>query len=169
MKLSMLKFAKNIPDVAVTVLEVYNMVLAVKYFTVDSVLKVVKTYRSRPTAEKLLAAPQRALANKDKTENKNENKPENKNIKETKSMKKSTAFALFAFFAAAAAALVAAAAYLKKKEENLKDYEDMLYSDDYLADYMPKDEGCCCEDEGCECADEDCGDDDCCCDENPQE
>ena len=56
-----------------------------------------------------------------------------------------------------------------KKEENLKDYEDMLYSDDYLADYMPKDEGCCCEDEGCECADEDCGDDDCCCDENPQE
>ena len=163
MKLSLLKFAKNIPDVAVTVLEVYKMVLAVKYFTVDSMLKIVKAYRSRPIAEKLLAAPEKILADKTETEK------ENENIKENKVMKKTTAFALITFFAAAAGALVAVAAYLKKKEENLRDYEDMLYGDDYLADYMPKDDDCCCEDGDCCCADDDCGDDDCCCDENPQE
>ena len=83
-------------------------------------------------------------------------------------MKKSTIFALLTFVAAAIGALIAVTAYLKKKEQNLKEYEEMLVNEDYLADYMPGDDDCCCcEAEYCEeecCADECCEEG--CCAEN---
>ena len=80
-------------------------------------------------------------------------------------MKKSTIFALIAFAGAVIGALVAVAAYIKKKEENLKEYEEMLLNEDYLADYMPSEEGCCCcEAEYCEeeCHAEECCEEGCC-------
>ncbi len=73
-------------------------------------------------------------------------------------MKKSTIFAVIAFVAAVAGAMIAVSAYLKKKEQNLKEYEEMLFNEDYLADYMPKDEECCCCEEEFE--------EECCCEEN---
>lgn len=80
-------------------------------------------------------------------------------------MKKSTIFALLAFLAAAVGALIAVTAYLKKKEENLREYEEMLFNEDYLADYMPKDDDCCCcEDEEEFCCPEQ-AEGTCCCEE----
>ena len=151
-KFSIIKLAKTLPDVAVTALEVYKMVLSVKYITADSLLKAVKLYKNRQvsgkTAQVLPAAePQNEI----------------KNVKENTSMKKSTIVALFAFLAAAVAAVVAVAMYLKKKEENLREYEEMLFNEDYLADYMPKDDDCSCEEEFC-CEEE--AEGTCCCEEN---
>jgi len=83
-------------------------------------------------------------------------------------MKKSTIFALLTFIAAAVGALIAVAAYLKKKEENLREYEEMLFNEDYLADYMPKDDDCCCCEEEAEeeyCCPEQ-AEGTCCCDED---
>ena len=153
-KFSVLKLAKNVPDIAVTVLEVYKMVLSVKYVTADSILKGVKIYQKKQLSGQTAEVVQAV-----------ENKDEIKNVKENTSMKKSTLVALFAFLAAAVAAVVAVAAYLKRKEENLRDYEEMLFNEDYLADYMPKDDEdcCCCEDELCE--EEPCTEE-CCCEEN---
>jgi len=79
-------------------------------------------------------------------------------------MKKSTIFALLTFIAAAVGALIAVAAYLKKKEENLREYEEMLFNEDYLADYMPKDD-CCEETEEEYCCPEQ-AEGTCCCDED---
>lgn len=80
-------------------------------------------------------------------------------------MKKSCIFGLIAFLAAVAGVVVAVMMYLKKKEKNLAEYEEMLYSEDYLTDYMPKDE-CDC---GCEEAEEFCCPEEaegtCCCEE----
>ena len=78
-------------------------------------------------------------------------------------MKKSTIFALLAFIAAVAGAAIAVTAYLKKKEQNLKEYEEMLFNEDYLADYLPKDE-CCCEDEEFCCPEQ--AEGTCCCEED---
>jgi len=83
-------------------------------------------------------------------------------------MKKSTIFALLTFIAAAVGALIAVAAYLKKKEENLREYEEMLFNEDYLADYMPKDDDCCCCEEEEYCCPEQ-AEDTCCCEENPEQ
>ena len=83
-------------------------------------------------------------------------------------MKKSTIFAVIAFVAAVAGAMIAVSAYLKKKEQNLKEYEEMLFNEDYLADYMPKDDDCCCceeEEEFC-CPEQ--AEGTCCCEENEQ-
>lgn len=71
-------------------------------------------------------------------------------------MKKTCILGVVAFLAAVAGALVAVAVYLKKKEQNLAEYEEMLYSEDYLADYMPKEECECCCDECEEAAEEVC-------------
>ena len=68
-------------------------------------------------------------------------------------MKKSTLLALVAFLAAVAGALFVVAHYLKKKEADLEEYEDMLFNEDYLSDYLPKEEGCC--------------EEECCCEEAP--
>ena len=80
-------------------------------------------------------------------------------------MKKSCIFGLIAFLAAAAGVAVAVMMYLKKKEKNLAEYEEFLYSEDYLADYMPQDDcNCCSEAEFCEeeCCAEECCEEGCC-------
>ena len=137
-KFSVIKFAKNVPDIAVTALEIYKIILSVKYFAADNALKAVSLYRKKTAySEKQPVTSDNVQAN------------EINNDKENKSMKKSTAFVLIAFVAAAAGALVAVAAYLKKKEENLNEYEEMLFNEDYLSDYMPKDEDSCCFDDDC--------------------
>ena len=154
-KLSVLKIVKNVPDAAVSMLEIYKMILSVKYFAADSVLKGVKFYRER------LAADKTSTVNAEDVST-----DENNNVKENTSMKKSTIFALIAFFAAAAGAMIAVTAYLKKKEQNLKEYEEMLFNEDYLADYMPKDEDCCCEEEFC-CEEQ--AEGTCCCEEENEQ
>ena len=156
-KLSVLKIVKNLPDAAVGMLEIYKTVLSVKYFAADSLLNGVKFYRNNFTARK--TSPDTGeVAN-----------VENINVKENTSMKKSTIFALIAFLAAAAGALIAVTAYLKKKEENLREYEEMLFNEDYLADYMPKDEDCCCcEDEEEFCCPEQ-AEGTCCCEEESEQ
>ena len=56
----------------------------------------------------------------------------------------------------------------QKKEKNLREYEEMLFNEDYLADYMPKDDDCCCcEDEEEFCCPEQ-AEGTCCCEENEQ-
>ena len=153
-KLSVLKIVKNVPDAAVGVLEIYKMILSVKYFAADTVLKGVNIYRSKAASGNTASVKDEEL----KT-------VENNNVKENTSMKKSTIFALLAFLAAAVGALIAVTAYLKKKEENLREYEEMLFNEDYLADYMPKDDDCCCcEDEEEFCCPEQ-AEGTCCCEE----
>ena len=78
-------------------------------------------------------------------------------------MKKPCIWGVIAFLAAVAGILVAVMMYLKKKEKNLAEYEEMLYSEDYLSDYMPKEECCCDCEETCEEAAEEC-----CCEEDAQ-
>jgi len=83
-------------------------------------------------------------------------------------MKKSCIWGVIAFLAAVAAALVAVMMYLKKKEKNLAEYEEMLYSEDYLADYMPKEEcDCCCEEAEEEYCCPEQAEGTCCCEEDP--
>ena len=71
-------------------------------------------------------------------------------------MKKSTFWALIAFLVAVGAAVAGVLYYLKKREAELEEYDDMLFNEDYLADYLPKDEEDCCYD-------------DCCCEEHTEE
>ena len=58
-------------------------------------------------------------------------------------MKKSNLVALFAFLAGVAAVVAGVVYYLRKKEAELAEAEEMLYSEDYLADYLPKEDDCC--------------------------
>ena len=146
-KISVLKIAKNMGDVTITALEVYKTVLSVKYFAADSILKAVKAYKSGTARLKSAAKAEQAPA---------PSETENKNVKENTSMKKSTFWALIAFLAAVCAAIAGVAYYLKKRDAELEEYDDMLFNEDYLADYMPKDEKDCCYD-------------DCCCEEQPAE
>ena len=81
-------------------------------------------------------------------------------------MKKPCIWGVIAFLAAVAAGVVAVMMYLKKKEKNLAEYEEMLYSEDYLADYMPKEEcDCCCEEAEEEFCCPEQAEGTCCCDE----
>ena len=144
--ISVLKIAKNMGDVTITALEVYKTILSVKYFAADSLLKTVKLVKSNTVKP---AAAIKADYKPDVTHNNTEN------VKENTSMKKSTFWALIAFLAAVCAAIAGVAYYLKKREAELEEYDDMLFNEDYLADYMPKDEetcfdDCCCE-EAAEC------------------
>ena len=139
---SVLKIARNMGDVAITALEVYKTILSVKFFAADSLLKTVKLVKNN-TAKPAPSA--KAQSNPDTNPNNTEN------VKENTSMKKSTFWALIAFLAAVCAAIAGVAYYLKKREAELEEYDDMLFNEDYLADYMPKDEegcfdDCCCED-----------------------
>lgn len=150
--ISVLKIAKNMGDVTITALEVYKTVLSIKYFTADSLLKTVKLVRNN-------AAKPAAAA---KTESQPDTiRTNTENAKESTSMKKSTFWSLIAFLAAVCAAIAGVAYYLKKREAELEEYDDMLFNEDYLADYMPKDEESCCEECCCEETAEEC--------EQPQE
>ena len=81
-------------------------------------------------------------------------------------MKKPCIWGFIAFLAAVEAAVVAVMMDLKKKEKNLAEYEEMLYSEDYLADYMPKEEcDCCCEEAEEEFCCPEQAEGTCCCDE----
>lgn len=87
-------------------------------------------------------------------------------------MKKSNLVALVAFLVGVCTAVAGVVYYLKKKEAELAEAEeDMLYNEDYLADYLPKDEEfceCCCEEVPVEeeTVEESC---ECCCEEPVQE
>ncbi|MEG0092098.1 MAG: hypothetical protein RR846_10830 [Oscillospiraceae bacterium] len=139
MKLSMptaLKLFKKMGGAATFGLQMYRTALMMKIFTIDTILKTVKP-QHHLLAEGTKPAP--IVKTKEKTE-----------------MKKSNGLALFAFFAAVCAALGAVAYYLYKREQELDEYEDTLFNDEYLDDYMPQDEPCedkkdvACEDE-CSC------------------
>ena len=147
-KISVLKIAENLGDAAVTALELYKVFLSAKYFAAESMLKAVQVCRA---GSKKFKNGIRAELKPDVTENNTEE------AKENTSMKKSTFWALIAFLAAVCAAIAGVAYYLKKREAELEEYDDMLFNEDYLADYMPKDEEgcfdeCCCEEaaESCE-------------------
>ncbi len=76
-------------------------------------------------------------------------------------MKKTHIFGLIAFLSGVAATIAGIAYYLNKKNKEAEDYEDMLYNEDYLSDYMPKhEEGCCC---GEKEPDEEACEESCCC------
>lgn len=140
-----IKIARNSGDAAVFALEAYKMLLSVLYYAAETALKAVKAYNS--TSAKLgkdFASKNAAFTVAEKPETADENKID----KEKPTMKKPCIFGIVAFLAAVAAVLAAVAVYLKKKEQNLAEYEEMLYSEDYLADYMPKEE--------CECSCEEC-------------
>ena len=156
-----IKIARNSGDTAVFVLEAYKILLSVKYHTADTALKAVKAYNS--TSEKL----GRFISSKKdgfKALPEPETVKENKIDKEKQTMKKPCIWGIIAFLVAVAAALVAVMMYLKKKEQNLAEYEEMLYSEDYLADYMPKEESECCCDECEEAAEETCTEE--CCEDD---
>ena len=138
--ISVLKIAKNMGDVTISALEVYKTLLSVKYFAADSLLKAVKLYKSNVNRIKAADSAEESPAM---------TVTENNNVKENTSMKKSTFWALIAFVAAVAAAVAGVAYYLKKREAELEEYDDMLFNEDYLADYLPKDEEDCCYDECC--------------------
>ena len=140
--ISVFKVAANLGDVTVSALEVYKTLLSVKYFAADSLANALCVFRSG--AEKLKGTTKKQEPSALTVENKNEK------VKENTSMKKSTFWALVAFAATACAAVAGIAYYLKKREKELEEYDDMLFNDNCLADYLPKDE-------------EDCGFDDCCC------
>ena len=146
-KISVAKIAGNISDVAVWALEVYKIILSAKAYAVDGVIKTTKAVKSG--AGKLSAVKRRDSA--PSTENQSAN-----NNKENTSMKKSTFWSLIAFLVAVCAAVAGILYYLKKREAELEEYDDMLFSEDYLADYLPKDEEDCCHD-------------DCCCEEHTAE
>lgn len=134
-KLTTLKIFKKMGGAAIIGLQVYRTVLSFKIFSIDSILKVLK-------AENNLVWPKSHLPVIKET-------TEIKNTKETKKMKKSNGFAIFVFFVAVCSALAAIACYLYKKEKELDDYEDMLFSEEYLEGYMP--EGACdCEEHAIE-------------------
>lgn len=132
---SLIKFVKGSSSAVIFAFEIYHAFLVAKAYSVKSLLRVMKSYRHTEALAK----------------NTQEKLPEIKNIevKENVPMKKSTFLKIVAFFAFVAAALAGVAYYLKKKEEELNEYEEMLFSDDYLSDYMPKDEEECCQDGSC--------------------
>ena len=146
-KISVAKIAGNLSDVAVWALEVYKIILSAKTYAVDGVIKTTKAVKSG--AGKLAARSSRNTAPVA------ENPTANKNDKENTSMKKSTFWSLIAFVVAVCAAVAGVLYYLKKREAELEEYDDMLFNEDYLADYLPKDEEECC--------------DDCCCEEHHAE
>lgn len=154
--ISALSVARNAGDAAVVALEVYKVVLNTKYFAADSLLKALRLYKNRlgqvkDAVQDRLSEEETGFEKISYTE------------KENKTMKKSTLLALVAFLAAVAGALFVVAYHLKKKEADLEEYEDMLFNEDYLADYLPKEE-CCCEEECCE---ETVCEEECCCEEAP--
>ena len=149
--ISWIKIARNTGDMAAFALEAYKLVLTAKYYAAETAVKAVKAYKN---ASSFVSAP---FAAKECTAAKpDEYVNDNKNDKENYIMKKTCILGVIAFLAAVAGALVAVAVYLKKKEQNLAEYEEMLYSEDYLADYMPKEECECCCDECEEAAEEVC-------------
>lgn len=127
------KLIKKMGGAAVVGLQVYRNILALKVLSIDLMLKAVKS-QHHPLPQKSLPTPI-------------------KETKEKKEMKKSNGFAVFMFFAAVCSALGAVAYYLYKKEKELGDYEDMLFSEEYLEGYMPEDaftDDDCCAD-ACAC------------------
>ena len=89
-------------------------------------------------------------------------------------MKKSNLVALVAFLVGVCAAVAGVVYYLKKKEAELAEAEEMLYNEDYLADYLPKEEccDCCCEEpveEETEYCCEEQAEGTCCCEEAADE
>ena len=145
--ISFARFAGNLSDVAVFALEVYKIVLNAKSFAVDSLIKTTKVIKSGSA---------RFIPQKNSTVTDTANITTNKTDKENTSMKKSTFWSLIAFLVAVAAAVAGVVYYLKKREAELEEYDDMLFNEDYLADYLPKDEEDCCYD-------------DCCCEEHTEE
>lgn len=145
--ISAAKIAGNVGDAAVNALEVYKMLLNVKYSAAEELGNVVNSCKNSALAAKLSSFAQNNTCDKIQEE------PEN--IKEKPTMKKSTFWSFVAFVAAVCAAAAAVAYYFKKKQAELEEYDDMLFNEDYLADYMPKDdeysfdETCCCEDDCC--------------------
>ncbi|MBQ5782628.1 MAG: hypothetical protein IIV99_04490 [Oscillospiraceae bacterium] len=138
--------ARSAGDGAVVLLEIYKVVLSTRYFAADSLSKALKLYKNK------LGQVKNALQDKTAPDENDFEKIKDTE-KENKIMKKSTLLALVAFLAAVAGALFVVAHYLKKKEADLEEYEDMLFNEDYLSDYLPKEEGCC--------------EEECCCEEAP--
>ncbi|MEG2081755.1 MAG: hypothetical protein RR011_00835 [Oscillospiraceae bacterium] len=139
-----LKLFKKMGGAAALGLQMYRTTLVMKLFTIDAILKTVKSQHNllsggSPTAP--------VVKTKEKTE-----------------MKKSNGLAIFAFFAAVCSALGAVAYYLYKREKELDEYEDTLFNDEYLDDYMPHEENGCDETENS--CDEKCS---CGCEETPVE
>lgn len=90
-------------------------------------------------------------------------------------MKKTHIFGIVAFLSGIVATIAGIAYYLNKKQKEAEEFEDILYNEDYLADYMPKDneECCCCGEEenteDCCCCGEDANIEECCCGEETEE
>lgn len=134
-------------------LMVYRGVLTVKIFTVDTIIKGIDLAPKKHTNIK------QDIIKVIETQSKQEdNLQKSVTVKEKNKMKKSSVIAAFVSVAAVGAALGAAAYYLYKKEQELNDYEDMLFSEEHLSGYMPEDsetqEESIFDDCGCGC---DCG------------
>ena len=160
-----IKIARSTGDMAAFALEAYKAVLSAQYYAAETAVKAVKAYDNATSfiSSKLAVKENRKPVPADPLN-------ENKNDKENFTMKKTCILGVVAFLAAVAGALVAVALYLKKKEQNLAEYEEMLYSEDYLSDYMPKEEcDCCCEEAEEEFCCEEEAEDTCCCEEPCQE
>ncbi len=78
-------------------------------------------------------------------------------------MKKTHIFGIAAFLAGIVATIAGIAYYLNKKQKETEEFEDVLYNEDYLSDYMPKGNEECC------CCDEEDNAEDCCCGEETEE
>ena len=143
---SFVKVLRGGSDMALFALEVYHGIIQAKAAAVglalDAAKRCKKTYR---------------LSQNNPPSCENEKILKINQTKESENMKKSNFWSFLAFLAVVCAAIGGVAYYLKKKEDELNEYEDMLFSEDYLADYMPKDEE--------ENSEESCS----CCEENPQE
>ena len=141
--ISLANLAKNTSDVTSLALEVYRDALAANRAVADKVSVLVKSIEGYDCK-----GAKNAVYTKIKSRLPLNTANEINDIKEKPVMKKSQVFGIIAVVAAVAAALTAVAIYLKKKEQNLAEYEEMLYGDDYLTDYMPKEECDCGRDEG---------------------
>ena len=159
MNISLFKLARIAGDVTEFVLKGYKVILKAENFMADVALAATNGYKNSVAFfDKKCTVPERPLTVE-----------ENNKDKEKYTMKKPCILGVVALLAAVAGALVAVALYLKKKEENLAEYEEMLYSDDYLADYMPTDECCCgCEEEEEFCCEEE-AEGTCCCEDKTEE
>ena len=156
MNISVFRLARIAGDFAEFVLKGYKLVLKAEDFAADVALAATNGWKnSVAVLDKNRTVPDKPLTVE-----------ENIKDKEKYTMKKPCIWGVLAFLAAVAGALVAVALYLKKKEENLAEYEEMLYSDDYLADYMPTDDCCCEKTEFC-CEEE--AEGTCCCEDKCEE
>lgn len=160
------KIARSSEDAAIFALEAYKIILTARYRAAETALKAAKAYNSTTAVLNRTFSPEKASV---AVMQKNEKTNENIIDKENPTMKKSCIWGVIAFLAAVAAAVVAVMLYLKKKEQNLAEYEEMLYSEDYLADYMPEEEcDCCCEEAEEEFCCPEQAEGTCCCEEENQ-